>query len=155
MTTVKARTASSGTGAALLSLRVLALLLGVFFLFQGLNKLPWLADSSILAERLENWERNATAPSVRAYLETFARPGVPLFARVIPLAELSTALSLILGFWPRLFAPLAFVMVCNFHFALGDFYTIEFLRDGAGLPVLGGLLAIVIGGARLPWSVRP
>jgi uncharacterized membrane protein YphA (DoxX/SURF4 family) len=155
MTAFRARTASSGAGAAIVALRLLALLLGVFFLFQGLNKLSWFADSGILEQRLETWQRNATAPSVRTYLETFARPGVPLFARLIPLAELSTALSLMLGFWPRPLAALAFVMVCNFHFALGDFYSIEFLRDGAGPPVLGGLLALVIGGARLPWSIRP
>jgi hypothetical protein len=28
------------------------------------------------------------------------------------------------------------------------------LIDGAGLPVMGGLLALAIGGARLPYSVR-
>ena len=153
--TVKARPTSSRAGAPAAALRALALLLGVFFLFQGLNKLSWLLDSAIFAERMQTWLRNAPAPAVRWYIETIAIPGVPLFARLVPLAELTAGAALIVGFWPRIIAALAFAMVLNFHFALGSFYSLEFLRDGAGLPVLGGLLAIVIGGARLPWSVRP
>jgi uncharacterized membrane protein YphA (DoxX/SURF4 family) len=153
-TTLKPRTSSSKASPAAVGLRVLALLLGVFFIFQGLNKVQWLFDGSILAERLQNWMRSAI-PSVRWYLETFAIPGVPLFARLVPLAELTTGIALVVGFWPRLIAGLALVMVANFHFGLGSYFSMEFLRDGAGLPVMGALLAIIIGGARLPWSVRP
>jgi uncharacterized membrane protein YphA (DoxX/SURF4 family) len=153
MATVKARSSGSGTGPALLAIRILALLLGVFFLAQGLNKLAWLLDGSILAERLQNWMRDAP-PSVRWYLETVL-PGAPLFARLVPLAELGAGMALMVGFWPRLAAGLACVMVLNFHFALGSFFQWEALRDGALLPVVGGLLAIAIGGTRLPWSVRP
>ena len=152
-TTVRARTSTSG-GSAILALRTLALCLGVFFVFQGLNKLPWLLDSGILADRLQGWSLKAV-PSQRWYIETVAIPGVPLFARLVPLAELSTGLALILGFWPRLFAALALAMVANFHFALGSYFSLEFFIDGAGLPVMGGLLALTISGARLPWSVRP
>ncbi len=154
MTTVKPRISTSAPPAAV-ALRLLALLLGVFFVFQGLNKLPWLLDGGILAERLQGWMRNAPAPSVRWYIETIAMPGVPLFARLVPLGELSVGLALMLGFWPRLVAALALAMVANFHFALGSYFSWEFLRDGAGLPTMGGLLALVIGGGRLPWSVRP
>ena len=153
MTIVKARTSTSG-GSAIVALRTLALVLGVFFVFQGLNKLPWLLDSGILVERLQNWSGNAV-PSQRWYIETIAAPGVPLFARLVPLAELSTGAALILGFWPRLVAALALAMVANFHFALGSYFSGEFFIDGAGLPVMGGLLALAISGARLPWSLRP
>jgi uncharacterized membrane protein YphA (DoxX/SURF4 family) len=137
----------------MLALRILALLLGVFFLAQGLNKLAWLLDSGILAARLQNWTQGAPA-SVRWYIETVL-PGVPLFARLVPLAELSVGVALLVGFWPRLAAGLACVMVLNFHFALGSFFQWEALRDGALLPVVGGLLAIAIGGTRLPYSVKP
>jgi len=153
MTIVKARTSTSG-GSAIVALRTLALVLGVFFVFQGLNKLPWLLDSGILVERLQNWSGNAV-PSQRWYIETIAAPGVPLFARLVPLAELSSGAALILGFWPRLVAALALAMVANFHFALGSYFSWEFFIDGAGLPVMGGLLALAISGARLPWSLRP
>jgi uncharacterized membrane protein YphA (DoxX/SURF4 family) len=153
MTIVRPRTTASG-GTAALALRVLALFLGVFFLAQGLNKLAWLLDTAQLTNRFPNWLREAPA-GVRWYIEMIAIPGAPLFARLVPLAELSTGLALIAGFWPRLFAALSAVMVLNFHFALSAFYTWESLRDGALLPVVGGLLAIAIGGRGLPWSVRP
>ena len=144
---------STGGGrASAYGLRALALMLGVFFLFNGLDKLTWFADSSILAQRLDGWLQDA-APSTRWYLETVAAPGVPLFARLVPLAELSTGLALILGFWTRLVAALAFLMVMNFHFARGFIYEWEFLIDGTGLPVLGGLLALSLAGSRLPLSV--
>ena len=71
------------------------------------------------------------------------------------MAELCTGVAFILGFWPRLAAALALAMVANFHFALGSYFSWEFLIDGAGLPVMGGLLALAISGARLPWSLRP
>jgi uncharacterized membrane protein YphA (DoxX/SURF4 family) len=154
-TTVRARPGNSSAISAATALRLLAVMLGVFFLFQGLNKLEWFLDSGIFAAKMQAWLKNAPAPTVRWYLETVAMPGVPLFARLVPLAELTTGVSLIVGFWPRVVAALAFMMVLNFHFGLGSFFSVEFLRDGAGLPVLGGLLAIVVGGSRLPWSVRP
>lgn len=155
MTTVRARPGvSMGPGGALPALRLMALLLGVFFLAQGLNKLPWLLDSTLLSDRFANWERDAP-PSVRWYIDTIARPGAPLFARVVPLAEMTAGLSLIVGFWTRIFAALACVMVLNFHFALGTFVRLEGLRDAALLPVVGALLALAVGGRRLPWSVKP
>ena len=151
MTIARGRT---GTSAAVFALRLLASLLGVFFLAQGMNKLAWFGDGSILADRLQNWMRGA-APSVQWYIETVALPGAPLFARLVPVAELATGMALVVGFWPRLAAGLACAMVLNFHFALGTYFTWEGWRDGALLPVVGGLLAIAVGGARLPWSVRP
>ena len=153
MTTIRPRTSTSA-GAPALALRVLALLLGIFFMFQGFSTMPWLLDSGILAERLRAAGSAAHSDSVRWYIDAIATPGVPLFARLVPLAELSAGLALILGFWPRLVAAFTLAMVANFHFALGSYFSWEFLRDGTGLPTMGGLLALVIAGGRLPWSVK-
>ena len=147
---VKGQSAGGRSGAY--GLRALAVMLGVFFISNGLDKLAWFADSGILAQRLQEWLQDA-APSTRWYIEAVAVPGVPLFARFVPLAELSTGVALVLGFWTRMVAVLAFLMVANFHFARGLFYEWDILVDGTGLPVLGGLLALAIGGARLPLSV--
>jgi len=147
----KTRGQSAGGRRGAYGLRALAVVLGVFFIFNGVDKLAWFADSGILAQRLEEWRQGAE-PSTRWYIETVAVPGVPLFARLVPLAELSTGVALILGFWTQMVAVLAFLMVVNFHLARGFFYEWAFLMDGAGLPVLGGLLALAIGGTRLPFS---
>lgn len=134
------------------ALRVLGVAIGLFFLFNGLDKRTWFLDSSILSERLDGWLENA-APSVRWYIETLAAPGMPLFARLVPLAELLAGAALIVGFWTRLAAFLALMMVANFDFARGMFHSGEFLTDGVGFPVVGGLLALTIAGARLPFSL--
>ena len=119
----------------------------------GLNKVAWLADSSILMHKFDIFLKGAP-PGTQWYIDTIAKPGVPVFARIVPIAEFSTAAALILGFWMRLAAALALVMVLNFHVATGELFTREFLLDGAGLPLLGALLALAIAGANLPWTIE-
>ena len=46
-------------------------------------------------------------------------------------------------------------MAINYHIAGGSLFKYSFLTNGYGLPVLGGTLALAIGGVRLRWSVRP
>jgi len=45
-------------------------------------------------------------------------------------------------------------MLVNFYIASGAILTYGFLTNPYGLPVLGGTLALAIGGVRLPWSLR-
>ena len=142
----------SGDRAAV-GLRLMSVMVGVFFLSMGLNKLAWLTDSSILMHKFDIFLKGAPA-GTQWYIETIAKPGVPVFARIVPIAELSTAAALILGFWMRLAAALALVMVLNFHVATGELLTREFLLDGAGLPLLGALLALAIAGGKLPWTIE-
>jgi len=151
-TQVRARGAAVASPGAL-GLRLLAVLLGVFFIGMCSSKIAWLTNSGILQQKFEMIFLPKAPPIVRWYLETVCIPGAPLFARLVPLGELAVGLALILGFWTRMAAIAAFLMVLNFHFATSAFWSIDFLRDGTGLPVLGGLLAIAISGARLPFSV--
>jgi uncharacterized membrane protein YphA (DoxX/SURF4 family) len=136
-----------------LALRILALCVGVFFLAMAANKIAWLTNSDLLLERFQRWAPHAR-PWVRWYLEKIAIPGAPVFARVVPIAEFCTSMALIIGFWPRLAAALALLMVLNFHFATASFWATDFLRDGTGPPLLGALLALAIGGNRMPWVFR-
>lgn len=132
---------------------VLRLCLGVFFLFEGIGKLGWLAGSTVLRGRLAEWLQSA-GPLNRAYLETVCLPGVEVFARLVPLGELAVALAFLLGGYTRAAAAVALLMVLNFHFASGILFTYGYLTNGYGLPVLGGLFALAMGGAGLPLSVR-
>ena len=139
-----------GTG-----LTILRVAMGVFFLFEGIGKLSWLANSSILAGRLSGWLQEAAAGSTsRWYLEHVAIPGTAVFARLVPLGELATGVALIAGVWTPLAAFLAFVMVMNIHVASGALFRYAFLTNGYGLPVLGATLGLAIGGVRLPLSLR-
>ena len=139
-----------GTGLA-----VLRIIIGVFFVFEGLGKLRWFTDTSILAARFAEWHQATTAGSVSDwYLSHIAVPGTAIFARLVPLGEICGGLALLFGFWTPVVAFLAFFMVLNIHVASGALFKYSFLTNGYGLPVLGSTLALAIGGVRLRWSIR-
>jgi uncharacterized membrane protein YphA (DoxX/SURF4 family) len=139
-------------GAGLAATRVC---IGVFFAFEALGKLSWFGDPSILARQLDGWLRGVPAGSwSHLFLERAAIPGTAVFARLVPIGELSSGLALIAGFWTPLFAFIAFAMALTFQFASGALFKYTFLTSGYGLPVLGSTLGLIIGGVRLPWSLR-
>ena len=133
-------------------LRVLSIALGVFLLFMGIDKIGWFLDDGFLTRRLQEW-RGIARPMARWYLDTVAIPGAPVFARLVPLAELSTATALILGVWVRWAAALALLMVLNFHFAADIIFRYDYLINAYGLPILGGLAALALGGKKLPMTI--
>ncbi len=134
-------------------LTALRLFLGVFFLFEGIGKIGWLMDPSPLTAQLTGYLQGANQWN-RAYLETVCLPGAAVFARLVLFGELATGVSFLLGAYARYAAIAAFLMVLNIHFASGALFQYRFLTNGYGLPVLGGLLALAIGGAALPLSLR-
>jgi uncharacterized membrane protein YphA (DoxX/SURF4 family) len=139
-----------GTG-----LSVVRILIGAFFLCEGLGKWRWFFGSAPLAAQLAGWQHAAAAGSVHLrYLDRIAIPGVALFARLVPLGEISCGVALVLGIWTPAFALLAFLLALNFQFASGALFRTSFLTSGYGFPVLGSTLGLAIGGIRLPWSVR-
>ena len=139
-----------GTGLALLRI-----LLGVFFLFQGLNNLPWVLNPSLLSQQLASWEHSVRPGSLSAqYLQRAAMPFAGVLARLVPVGQMTAGLAMMAGFWTPLFAFIALVMLVNFYIASGAIFTYAFLTNPYGLPVLGGTLALAIGGVRLPWSIR-
>ena len=134
------------------ALRALSLAMGLFLLFMGLDKIDWFLDGSILTQQLQQW-RGMARPFAQWYIDTLCLPGAPVFARVVPTAELAAGTALILGVRVRLAAALAMLMVINVHVAADLIFRYEYLWNGYGPPVLGGLLALAIGGTRLPFSV--
>ncbi|MBI4262892.1 MAG: DoxX family membrane protein [Acidobacteria bacterium] len=134
------------------ALRVLSIVLGLFLLLMGLSKRAWLMDSGILIAQLYEWLDTA-GPASRWYLDTIAIPGAPVFARLVLLGELATGAALLCGVQVRAAAIVAMFMVLNFHFAADILFHYAYLINGYGPPVLGGLLALAIGGPRLPFAV--
>jgi uncharacterized membrane protein YphA (DoxX/SURF4 family) len=139
-------------GGSVVGLRALSVVMGVFLLFMGIDKLGWLTDAGVLTGRFQEWLEAAPAAS-RWYLETLAVPGAPVFARLVPLAEMAAGAALVCGYRIRVAAALAFFMVLNFHFASDVLFHYSYLTNGYGLPVLGSLMALFIGGARLPLTI--
>ena len=127
---------------ALLAVRIA---LGVFFIFEGWDKLPWMLDSGLLTVALKKWA-DTGVPVSKWYIETILIPGVPVFARLVFLGEVATGLALLSGVWLRPAAIIAFLMVLSIHFAHSSIFQYGFLSKGDGLPILGGLLALAIAG---------
>ena len=137
------------------ALAILRVSIGVFFVFEAIGKLQWFTDASLLSRQLDGWLRGVPAGSwSQLFLQRVAIPGAATFARLVPLGELSCGVALVTGFWTPLFAFLAFLMALTFQFASGALFKYSILTSGYALPVLGSTLALTIGGARLPWSVR-
>jgi uncharacterized membrane protein YphA (DoxX/SURF4 family) len=130
-------------------LTVLRICIGIFFIFEGIGKLGWFTDTSLLADQLRNWS-HAVSPSSLShmYLVLVAIPGVRIFARLVPLGEIVSGVALVAGFWTPLFALVAFFMALNFQFASGALFKYSFLTSGYGLPVLGSTLALALSGLR-------
>lgn len=138
-----------------IGLAIVRITIGVFFLFQGIAKIRWFTDSSLLAGKLSDWMQASAPGSVSVqYLERVAVPYTSIYARVVPLAEILSGLALIVGLWTPVFAFITFFMVLNLAVASGEIFRYRLLTSGYGLPVLGATLALAIGGVRLPLSVR-
>jgi uncharacterized membrane protein YphA (DoxX/SURF4 family) len=125
---------------------VVRIALGVFFIFEGWDKLPWMTNLGLLTTALQKWAE-AGVPASRWYIETILIPGVPVFARLVFLGEVATGLALLSGVWLRPAAIIAFFMVLNIHFAHSSIFQYGFLSKGDGLPILGGLFALAIAGS--------
>ena len=139
-----------------LGLTILRISIGVFFIFEGLGKIRWLTNSSILAAQFADWLQTAPTGSImQGYLQRIAVPGVAIFARLVPLGEFVSGVAMVAGFWTPLFAFVAFFMAFNFQFASGVMFKYSFLTNGYGLPVLGSTLALTFsGGSRKPKAFK-
>ena len=136
-------------------LTVLRISLGLFFLFEGLGKVRWLGNASLLTGQLNQWASAAPSGSWSArYLAIVALPYAKYWARLVPLGEMISGVAMVLGVWTPLFAFVAFLMALNFELAGSVLFKYAWLTNPYGLPVLGGTLALALGGTRLPWSMR-
>ena len=152
MTQAAAAKSGGGQKGQSIGLMLVRISVGVFLFFAGVSKISWLLDSGPLSRQLAQWLAQAT-PASRWYL-TRLLPGTPVFARLVPLGEIMAGLALVLGFWTRLASGLAFLMVLNFQVADAAMFRYSYLTDATGLPILGALLGLAIGGGRLPLSLK-
>ena len=137
--------------AALVLLRVFV---GVFMFFFGFEKVSWLLDATPLTSQLSGWMLNAP-PVTRWYLDRII-PGAPVFARTVPLGAMIAGLALAIGFWTRIAGAVSLVVVLSLQLAAGAMFRYAYLTDASGLPLVGALLALIIGGeARRVQKSRP
>ena len=138
-----------GQAAGLLVARISA---GIFMFFFGFERASWLLDSTPLATLFSSWLTDAPAIS-RWYLER-VMPGAPVFARLLPIGSMIGGSALVLGFWTRMAAALSLSMLLCLQLAAGSMFRYAYLTDASGLALAGVLLGLMIGGGKLPFSLR-
>jgi uncharacterized membrane protein YphA (DoxX/SURF4 family) len=126
------------------ALVLLRMSIGVFMFFFGFEKAPWLLDAAPLMTQLSSWLADAP-PVSRWYLERLI-PGAPAFARLVPLAAMGGGIAVAVGFWTRIAATVLLVVVLSLQLAAASMFRYDYLTDASGLPLIGGLLALMIGG---------
>ena len=57
-----------------------------------------------------------------------------------------SGVAIAFGIWTRIASAVALVMVLSLQFAAGSMFAFSYLTDASGLPLVGGLLALIIGG---------
>lgn len=133
-----------GGRAQIVAIVILRLCVGIFMFFYGFDKRSWLLDATPLATQLSSWLVDAPSAS-RWYLERII-PGAPVFARVVPLGAMVAGIALALGIWTRIAAALSLVMVLSLQLGAGSMFRYAYLLDAGGLPLVGSLLTLIIGG---------
>ena len=129
-----------------LALVLLRVCLGVFMFFFGLERRRGCSMRRRSPTQLSSWLLDAP-PASRWYLERII-PGAPVFARVVPLGAMLGGIALALGFWTRIAAAVSLVVVLSLQLGAGSMFRYAYLMDASGLPLVGALLALMIGGER-------
>jgi len=120
---------------------MLRIVVGVFFLAQGMNKMEWLESSEPLKTNLERYAQNAPA-ATRWYQDHVARPGAEAWARLIPIGEVLIGVSLILGILAKTTLIIATALVVNFHITNGKLFSSSFFSDPYAMLLLACLVAL-------------
>ena len=134
------------------ALVIIRMATGVVIFFFGFEKAAWLLDSAPLATQLSLWLPDAHVAS-RWYVERLL-PGAPVFARLIPLGAMLGGVALALGCWTRMAAGLSLLVVLSIQIADGSMFRYAYLTDAGSLTLVAVLLGLMIGGGRLPFSLR-
>ena len=80
-----------GTGLA-----ILRICLGVFFVFEGVGKIRWFTNPALLANQLAGWAQAVPSGSWSyAFLERVAMPYSSIWARLVPLGELTSGAAMV------------------------------------------------------------
>jgi uncharacterized membrane protein YphA (DoxX/SURF4 family) len=130
------------TAVPIVSLR---LAVALYFLYLGYTKIEtgWLSSGERLQQSLLSLEQNAPQAS-KWYIEHVARPGVGLWAKLIPLGETALGISLLFGLLVRLSTFIGILTVLNFHLTGGALLSISILGNPSAILVVASLLALFL-----------
>ena len=119
----------------------LRIVLGLFFLAQGLNKLDWYTSSEFLHTSLDRYSQNP--PAITSWYQGHvAYPGIELWSRMLPTGEMLIGIALALGFLTQPTLIIALMLVLNYHLANGTLFSTAFFFNPYDLLLLSCLAAL-------------
>ena len=124
----------------------LRIVVGIFFISQGLNKLEWYSTSEFLKTSLDRYSLNAH-PITLWYQDHVAKPGVEAWARLIPTGELLIGVGLVLGLLVRPTLIITLLLVINFHVANGGLFSRTFFVSPYAMLLLASLVFLIFNNA--------
>jgi thiosulfate dehydrogenase [quinone] large subunit len=124
----------------------LRVVVGIFFVGEGLSKLEWYSSSEFLKLDIDRFAQNAPAASAW-YQRHIAYPGIEAWARLIPTGEMLIGIALIIGLLTLPALIIAFVLVLNFNFTNGVLFSWRFFSNPYALLLLSCLLVLMNGKA--------
>ena len=120
----------------------LRIVVGLFFLGQGINKLDWYATSEFLRTSVDRYAQNA--PTVTAWYQNHvAYPGIEVWTRMIPTGEMLIGVALILGLLTLPTLIIALALVINYLLANGTLFSISLISNPFGLLLLSSLVVLI------------
>lgn len=120
----------------------LRVVVGLFFLAQGINKLDWFTSSEFLRTSLDRYAQNA--PSLTLWYQNHvAYPGIEVWSRMIPTGEMLIGIALLLGLLTRPTLIIALAMVLNFHLTNGTLFSRGLIYNPFGLLLISNLIVLL------------
>lgn len=120
----------------------LRIVVGIFFLGQGLNKLDWYASTEFLRTSLDRYSLNA--PSITVWYQTHvAYPGIEAWSRMMPTGEMLIGAALILGLLTRPTLIIAIALVINYYLTSGTLFSPTFVTNPFALLLLSNLFVLL------------
>ena len=132
------------SGAVTIALAIIRIGVGVHIVLFGFDRIAWVLDATPIATQLSTWLATA-GPIARWYLERLI-PGVPLYARLVPLASMAAGVALAFGVWTRISAAVSLVTIVSLQFGSGTMFTFAYFADAEGPPLIGALVGLIIAG---------
>jgi uncharacterized membrane protein YphA (DoxX/SURF4 family) len=132
----------------------LRIVVGIYFLVHGLNRIEWFRTSEILREELHACS-STPYPAAQWVQKRVVLPYIEIWARLVPAGELLVGAALIVGLLSRTALILSIAMTLLYHTATGKIFTPLFVSDAAGMLLLALLTMLAFLRSGSVFAVRP
>jgi uncharacterized membrane protein YphA (DoxX/SURF4 family) len=119
----------------------LRIVIGIYFLAHGINRVDWFSSSEFLRAELKQYEANPH-PAAQWVQKHVADPYVEIWARVIPAGAMLFGAALIAGFLSRTALIVSIVLTLLYHTVKGTVFSPLFITDPSAMLFIASLTTL-------------